>query len=107
MAATRRGVDAMLKAGQVTGAESYMEDRRKIFVAHGYALRKLNQAYFAFYGSYADSGGGAVNPIGAELKRLRLQSGSLKEYLTTIAAVSNFDEYRALLKAKGIPEGAR
>ena len=107
MAATRRAVDAMLKAGQVTEAESYMEDRRKIFVAHGYALRKLNQAYFAFYGSYADSGVGAVNPIGGELKRLRRASGSLKEYLTTIAAVSNFDEYRALLKAKGIPEGAR
>ena len=107
MADTRRAVDALLKVGQVAAAESYMEDRRKLFVAHGYALRKLNQAYFAFYGSYADSGVGSVNPIGGELKRLRRESGSLKEYLITIAAVSNFEEYRALLNAKGIPEGQR
>ena len=103
MAATRRQVDVLLKAGQVTEAESYMEERRKLFVARGYALRKLNQAYFAFYGSYADSGVGTVNPIGGQLKQLRRESGSLKEYLYTIAAISNFSEYKALLKAKGIP----
>ena len=107
MAATRRAVDVLLKAGSVPEAESYMEAQRKLFVAHGYALRKLNQAYFAFYGSYADSGVGSVNPIGGELKRLRRASGTLKEYLATIAAVSNFEEYRALLKAKGIAEGKR
>jgi hypothetical protein len=107
MRATRLAVDEMLKAGDVAGAEAYMEERRKLFVAHGYALRKLNQAYFAFYGSYADGGVGTVNPIGGELMRLRRESGSLKNYLTAIANISSFEEYRALLKAKGIPEGKR
>jgi hypothetical protein len=107
MRLTRLAVDDMLKDGKVKEAEAYMEEKRKVFVSHGYALRKLNQAYFAFYGSYADGGVGTVNPIGGELKRLRVASGSLKEFLDNIASVSNFDEYRALLKAKGVPEGKR
>lgn len=107
MRQTRLAVDDMLKAGDVHAAEAYMEERRQVFVAHGYALRKLNQAYFAFYGSYADGGVGTINPIGGELKRLRKASGSLKAYLETISQISSFDEYRALLKAKGIPEGKR
>jgi hypothetical protein len=107
MRLTRLAVDEMLKTGKVGEAEAYMEERRKLFVTHGYALRKLNQAYFAFYGSYADGGVGTVNPIGGELTRLRRQSGSLKDYLSAIAYVSSFEEYRALLKTKGIPEGTR
>ena len=107
MRQTRLAVDDLLKAGKVHEAEAYMEERRQVFVAHGYALRKLNQAYFAFYGSYADGGVGTINPIGGELKRLRKASGSLKAYLETISQISSFDEYRALLKAKGIPEGNR
>ncbi len=107
MRQTRLAVDALLKDGRVQQAEGYMEERRQVFVAHGYALRKLNQAYFAFYGSYADGGVGAVNPIGGELKRLRNVTGSLKAYLDAISQVSTFDEYRALLRAKGVPEGQR
>ena len=107
MRQTRLTVDALLKDGNVQAAETYMEERRKDFVAHGYALRKLNQAYFAFYGSYADGGVGAVNPIGGELKRLRKVTGSLRAYLDAISQVSNFEDYRALLKAKGVPEGKR
>lgn len=108
MRQTRLTVDDLLKQGKVKDAEDYMEARRKVFVEHGYAIRKLNQAYFAFYGSYADSGvGGATNPIGGELKRLRAASGSLKAYLDTISQISSIEEYRALLRAKGIPEGKR
>ena len=107
MRQTRLQVDELLQAGQVEEAEAYMEVRRKLFVARGYNLRKLNQAYFAFYGSYADGGVGAVNPIGGELKRLRKTSGSLKIFLESLSRVSNFEEYRALLKEKGVPEGKR
>ncbi|MEP7199350.1 MAG: hypothetical protein ABI874_05985, partial [Chloroflexota bacterium] len=105
MRITRLYVDVLLKEGNIAEAETYMETRRQLFVAHGYALRKLNQAYFAFYGSYADGGVGTVNPIGGELKRLRKTSGSLKAYLDAISQISSFEEYRALLKAKGVAEG--
>jgi hypothetical protein len=99
---------ALLQEGKIAEAEAYMEERRKLFVARGYTIRKLNQAYFAFYGSYADGGfAGTTNPIGGELRRLRRASGSLKAYIDAISRVSSFEEYRALLQAKGIPEGKR
>jgi hypothetical protein len=53
MAATRIRVDELLAAGEIEAAEAYMEARRQLFLANGYNIRKLNQAYFAFYGAYA------------------------------------------------------
>ncbi len=50
--------DELLAAGKIEEAEAYMEARRQVFWDNGYAIRKLNQAYFAFYGAYADVPGG-------------------------------------------------
>ncbi len=55
MHTTRVTVDALLAAGKVDEAEAYMEARRRFFWEHGYHIRRLNQAYFAFYGAYADT----------------------------------------------------
>ncbi len=60
MHTTRVTVDALLAAGKIDEAKSYMEQRRELFVQNGYYIRKLNQAYFAFYGAYADVPGGAA-----------------------------------------------
>ena len=65
-----------------------MESQRRILVENGYAIRKLNQAYFAFHGSYA-VGSSATDPIGGKLRLLRKQAGSLAEFLRTAA---KFDE---------------
>ncbi len=75
----------LLKEGKIEEAEAYMEERRKLFVAHGYAIRKLNQAYFAFHGSYA-AGPSAMSPLGPELRQLRALSPSLRYFLRTVAA---------------------
>ena len=48
-------VDQLLTEGKIAEAENYMDDSRRIFLDHGYVVRKINQAYFAFYGAYADS----------------------------------------------------
>ncbi|MCZ7674510.1 MAG: hypothetical protein M5U34_48980 [Chloroflexi bacterium] len=48
--ATRRLVDELVTDGDIEGAEAYVEARRRLFVENGYQIRKLNQAYFAFYG---------------------------------------------------------
>ena len=61
MQETRRTVDALLAGGEIEIAESYMETRRRMFVEHGHPIRKLNQAYFAFNGTYAESPA-SVNP---------------------------------------------
>ena len=39
-----------------------MEERRPYLNARGFGVRRLNQAYFAFYGSYAEGAAGS-SPI--------------------------------------------
>jgi len=87
----RLTVDKMLAQGDVEGAEEYMEERCRFLVSQGYYIRKLNQAYFAFYGSYATSPI-SVDPIGEALQRLRRESASLKEFVDTVAAMTSHDD---------------
>jgi hypothetical protein len=87
MRKTRLEVDRLLAEGKVDDAEQYMEVQRRILVENGYALRKLNQAYFAFHGSYA-VGSAATDPIGGKLRLLRKQTGTLAEFLQTVAKFS-------------------
>ena len=98
MAETRNEVDRLLAEGQVEAAEAYMEERRQLFVSHGYAIRKLNQAYFAFYGGYAAEPGGAAgaDPIGPMLRELRAASPSLRAFLRDVAGVTSYDDLVAL-----------
>lgn len=75
---TRKTVDALLAAGRVADAEAYMDGRRRFFYDHGYVIRRLNQAYFAFYGAYADQPGGAAgeDPVGTAVRELWDRSSS-------------------------------
>ena len=73
MRKTRLEADRLLAEGKIDEAEKYMESQRRVLVENGYAIRKLNQAYFAFHGSYA-VGAAATDPIGGKLRLLRKQS---------------------------------
>jgi hypothetical protein len=83
MHATRVHVDDLLAQGRVAEAEAYMEQRRQVFVENGYSLRRLNQAYFAFYGAYAEAPEGAAgeDPIGAAVRQLWQQAESPTSFL--------------------------
>ena len=96
MHTTRVNVDAMLAKGQIAQAESYMEQRRQIFVQNGYYIRRLNQAYFAFYGAYADVPGGAAgeDPVGPAVRALRARSQSLADFLNRISWMTSFDQLK-------------
>jgi hypothetical protein len=98
MAETRNEVDRLLAAGKIEEAEAYMERRRQVFVANGYALRKLNQAYFAFYGGYAAEPGGAAgaDPIGPMLRRIRAESPSLRAFLDAVGGLTSYEELLSL-----------
>jgi hypothetical protein len=87
MRETRRKVDEMLAQGRVEEAEAYMEERRRFINENGYYIRKLNQAYFAFHGTYADSPT-SIDPIGVEMKQLREETGSLKDFLEIVAEMT-------------------
>lgn len=106
MAATRDEVDRLLAGGRIEEAETYMEQRRQVFVQNGYAIRKMNQAYFAFYGGYAAEPGGAAgaDPVGPMLRELRAASPSLRAFLNEVAGVASYDDlvrrYRAIVAAE-------
>ncbi|MFC1930753.1 hypothetical protein ACFLXJ_00895 [Chloroflexota bacterium] len=84
----RRAVDSYLAQGEIEQAEEFMEQKRQFLATKGYNIRKLNQAYFAFHGAYADRPT-SISPIGRELKELRNQSASLKDFLEKAAAMTS------------------
>lgn len=91
---TRIQADALLAEGKIEEAEAYMESRREVFLKNGYLLRKINQAYFAFYGAYADAPGGAAgtDPVGPAVRALREQSASLADFVNMISWMTNFEQ---------------
>jgi len=100
MHTTRVTVDAMLAEGKIDEAEAYMEARRKIFWQNGYAIRKLNQAFFAFHGAYADIPGGAAgeDPVGPAVRTLREKSASLADFVNRIAWMTTFEQLQEAIK---------
>jgi hypothetical protein len=102
MHTTRVTVDQMLAAGKIEEAEAYMEARRTFLWDHGYQIRKLNQAYFAFYGAYAAGGGGAAgaDPVGTAVRLLRRRSPTIASFVNTMAFFTSFEQLEAYL---GLP----
>jgi hypothetical protein len=100
MAETRIKTDALLAEGKIDEADAYMEKRRQFFVEQGYAIRKLNQAYFAFYSAYAAEPGGAQgnDPIGPMLRDIRDQSPSIRAFLDTVSPITSFAELQEIHK---------
>jgi len=100
MRETRVKVDELLLAGKIVEAETYMEQRRAFFWENGYQIRKINQAYFAFYGAYNDvPGGGAAgnDPVGPAVQSLRASSPNLFEFVRRIQRVKSFEELTLLI----------
>jgi len=93
---TRITVDSLLMDGQIEAAEDYMEQRRVFLWENGYHIRKLNQAYFAFYGAYADQPGGASgeDPVGAAVRIMRKTSSSLADFINRMAWMWNYDQLK-------------
>ncbi len=98
----RTKVDAMLAAGQVQEAEDFMETSRQLLTREGFYIRKLNQAYFAFYGSYADdpsSAGRSGQEISRRVHELRAASGSLGAFLQRVSAASSYQDFQRITDA--------
>lgn len=108
MRETRLQVDEYLAQGQVAAAEAYMEQRRQYLADNGYDIRKLNQAYFAFHGTYADSPT-SVSPVGVMLRALRDDSASLQDFLVRASRLTGLDsltvlaEQTAGISQEGLP----
>ena len=93
----RLHVDELLAAGQVSEAEQYMEERRRFLADHGYFIRKLNQAYFAFHGAYADTPASSSR-AGPDIQGLRRKSASLGDFLRKASGIRSPADLDRLLK---------
>jgi len=92
----RLAVDGLLADGEPDEAETYMAAQGDYLAANGYYIRKLNQAYFAFHGTYADEPT-SVSPIGQELRTLRARRQSLADFLAAAATIDSHEGLRALI----------
>ena len=102
MRETRLQVDDYLAAGRVDDAEIYMEERRQLLREKGYLIRRLNQAYFAFHGSYA-VGTSATDPIGGKLRALRAERRDLASFIQTIERMTSVAQLDQALDFVGRP----
>jgi hypothetical protein len=93
----RRQVEAMLADGRIEEAEALMAAKRDDFEAKGVFIRRLNQAYFAFHGFYADSPG-SIDPIGPSLQTLLERAGSAGEFVRTASGITSREELDVALK---------
>jgi hypothetical protein len=98
MRETRLEVERILQQGQVEQAEAYMRERRDALDQRGYHIRKLNQAFFAFYGSYGDGFAASPrSPVPDLLRRLRAQSATLGAFLQRVRTITTVEQLRGAL----------
>lgn len=100
MRALRRQVERMLGAGKIEEAEALMEQKRLEFAEKGYHIRRLNQAYFAFYGFYG-TGAGSIDPIGPKVEQLFASAQTPGEFLRRARSLTSQADLDRLLAEFG------
>jgi hypothetical protein len=106
MRSLRMDVDALLAAGKVSEAEQEMDAKRDYFAQHCINIRKINQAYFAFYGTYADTSASS-DPIGPKIEKvwdLTQDVGVFLRLMREVRNVSDLDLLVSTLQAR-VPQG--
>ena len=103
MRKTRIELDRLLADGLIEYSEKYLEERRKLFVEEGYNLRKLNNAWFAFHGSYGNSSA-SVSPIESQLRLIRFGSTNLRDFLNLVKNISQDGQLQLIAEQFGWTE---
>ena len=101
MGKTRSETDILLAQGLIKEAEAYMETRRVELLDHGYQIRKINQAYFAFHGTYAESPS-STSPIARYLWDLREQVETVGDLVKLLRPIRTYAEFEQMLVFRGI-----
>jgi hypothetical protein len=106
MRALRLEVDDLLARGKVEEAETLMEAKRLEFNAAGFNIRKLNQAYFAFYGTYAESPQSS-DPIGPKVREVWERTQDVGLFLAVMRQIENVEELdRAIANLQALEAAA-
>ncbi|MFN3982104.1 MAG: hypothetical protein ACK4SA_17145, partial [Caldilinea sp.] len=65
-------------------------------------IRKLNQAYFAFHGSYG-TGAAATSPIGPKMEELRSLTPDVRTFLAIVRGFTSIEDLdQALAQWRGM-----
>jgi hypothetical protein len=96
----RLAVDDLLAEEKIEEAETLMEQTRLFLAENGHYIRKINQAFFAFHGTYADTPASS-SPIGPKVQAVRDRSDSLSDFVQTMSQVSSAEELDELLSELG------
>jgi hypothetical protein len=102
MYVTRVETDRLLAEGKIEEAEAYMEARRRFIMEHvaehGHVIRRLNQAFFAFYGTYADTPGErGEDPVGPAVVALFDQCPTAGAFLRAVSRVTRFADVQEMV----------
>ena len=93
----RINVDQLLSEGKINNAEKLMNESTLILNNNGIKIRKINQAWFAFNGTYGDSPS-SISNFNDELTNLIDSYGTLKDAINDIKNISSLDEYKDMIK---------
>jgi hypothetical protein len=98
---TRVMVDDLLSQNKVEEAERFMEERRLVFWENGYHIRKINQAYFAFHGAYADHPFSAAgkDPVGDDVRIFRARQSSLASFIKKMSWMYTYSQLHFAARA--------
>jgi hypothetical protein len=100
MRSTRTELERFLAESSPDTAEAYLEERRLEFRANGFNIRKLNNAWFAFNGTYADSAA-SISPVEGQLRTIRAASPDLTTFLANIASISKTGQLETMALGAG------
>jgi len=99
MKETREKVDKLLINNEVEMAEKYMNQRVLELNEKGYKVRKINQAYFAFYGNYGTSPSSTHN-YHKKLSDLLITYDSFAEFLNEIKMIDDVNKFEGLINLR-------
>lgn len=91
----RLEVDALLERGAAVAAERRMTEVRDSLAEQGVNIRRINQAYFAWYGTYA-ARPESTDPLGGQVRAVLERTGSLRRFVEEIREARTRDDVARL-----------
>ena len=93
----RLEVDNLLFERKILEAEKLMKDSTLILNNNGFKIRKINQAWFAFNGTYGDSPSSTSN-VDDELLKFINNQLSIKTAIDELKNINSLNDYNNLIK---------